>query len=34
MGFKLLTKFLSEDDDDLKEKGGIYDESGLDGLDP
>lgn len=30
---KLLNKFLTQDDDSLKEKGGVYDESGMDGLD-
>jgi len=30
---KLLNKFLTQDDDTIKEKGGIYDETGLDGLD-
>lgn len=28
---KLITKFLSEDDENLKEMGGIYDETGSDG---
>lgn len=30
---KLITKFLSEDDQDLKSMGGVYDETGLDGVD-
>lgn len=29
----MLTKFLTEDDDQLKENGGIYDQTGFDGLD-
>jgi len=29
----MLTKFLTEDDESLKNNGGIYDESGFDGLD-
>jgi len=29
----LITKFLSEDDEELKSIGGIYDETGMDGLD-
>ena len=29
----MLTKFLTEDDDQLKENGGIFDQSGFDGLD-
>jgi hypothetical protein len=30
---KMLTKFLTEDDDELHDNGGVYDESGTDGLD-
>lgn len=30
---KFLKKFLVEDDDTIKISGGIYDESGTDGLD-
>jgi len=29
----MLTKFLTEDDDVLQRNGGIYDETGFDGLD-
>lgn len=29
----MLTKFLTEDDDQLKENGGIFDQTGFDGLD-
>lgn len=32
-GMKLLTRFLLEDNEVLKEKDGIYDETGRDGLD-
>jgi len=32
-GMKLITKFLSEDDETLKDLGGVYDETGLDGID-
>ena len=32
-GVNMLTKFLTEDDDQLKENGGIFDQSGFDGLD-
>ena len=31
-GLKILARFLTEDDEDLKTKGGIYDETGFDGL--
>ena len=31
---KLLTKFLIEDEEILKDNNGVYDESGRDGLDP
>lgn len=31
---KMLSKFLTEDDEALKKHGGVYDESGFDGLDP
>jgi len=30
---KLITKFLSEDDETLKTLGGVYDETGCDGVD-
>jgi len=30
---KLITKFLSEDDESLKQMGGVYDETGNDGVD-
>jgi len=33
MGMKMLTKFLTEDNSNLKEKGAIFDETGVDGLD-
>jgi len=33
IGMKLLTKFLTEDDDLLKKNGGLFDETGVDGLD-
>lgn len=29
---KMLTKFLTEDNSNLKEKGAIFDETGIDGL--
>lgn len=32
-GVNMLTKFLTEDDDQLKENGGIFDQTGFDGLD-
>lgn len=30
---KLLQKFLTQDDKSIKQKGGVYDETGMDGLD-
>lgn len=33
-GFKAMTRFLTEDDDKLFNNGGIYDETGFDGVDP
>ena len=32
-GLRELSRFLSEDDDNLKNNGGVYDETGFDGLD-
>jgi len=34
IGLKMLTKFLTDDEGNLKDDGAIYDETGSDGLPP
>jgi len=33
-GIKLITKFLSEEDEDIKSAGGVWDLTGFDGIPP